>query len=407
MSDLKQWVDALRVHREIVIESSQAIIDSIRRQQSKRRRPSQSKGPLAVVKQFEPRRTIKIRPIDLLHHLGLVSTPIIPNLTDICSHWAYLRYLWAFEPPSCTSNEPLRLSHDALSIDFHQKGLMSDEIGVGMAALIMAKYFHAPNVADVSVATKMQILPVQLTEAASPDYLFWNAKQSKYYVVECKGTRCAKNVVLSQLCRGLEQLPSLRFTDGRQPPIALVIATRLTSRGTEVFIVDPPLRHDDDLEDDDDGPRGAWQSVGLVFDLKRLAYAGDDQTIRDAVRQKWSWLAEFRPVSPRQLVSRVNNSGKFVGVEYSLPFSPGIQVNVFQGLEQNLLNAIRENFRNLLAVPGDLPGSGWSPIPDHDRQFGLEVTESSESVRLSSISPDGTILEIHLQEVRSSQNANG
>ena len=426
MSDLKRWVDALLIHREIDIESSQEIISSIHKQQSKRRRPPQSKVPLAVVKRFAPRRTIKIRPFDLLHRLGLVLTPIIPNLTDLCSHWAYMRYLWAFEPPSGTSIEPLRLSREALSIDFHQKGLMSDEIGVGMAALIMAEYFNAPGFADVSVAAKTQTLPVQLTESASPDYLFWNATRSKYYVVECKGTRCAKNVVLAQLCRGLEQLPSLRFTDGRQPPIALVVATKLTGTGTEVFIVDPPLRHgdnprhDDDLEDeeddlededdddddddDDDGPTGGRQSIGLVFDLKRLAYAGDDQTIQDVVMQKWPRLADIRLVRPRQMVSRINDSGEFVGVEYSLPFSLGTQINVFQGLERGLLNTIRKNFRKMLTAREDSAASGWPLVLDHDRQSDPDVTETNGSVKLSGVSLDGTILEIHLQEAPSSQS---
>ena len=45
---------------------------------------------------------------------------------------------------------------------------------------------------------------------------------------------------MEQLRRGTEQVPSLRFTDGRSPPTALVIGTRLTGKKTEVLVIDPP-----------------------------------------------------------------------------------------------------------------------------------------------------------------------
>ena len=146
------------------------------------------------VAQFAPSLTVKLAPIHLLHRLGVLTTPVVPNLTDISSTWAYIRYLWAFELPDGTPNDPLRLSDAALGLDFHQKGLMSDQIGVGMAALIMELYFNAPDGTDVSVAVNEHVLPAALAEAASPDYLFWNAERTAYCVVECKGTRCARNV---------------------------------------------------------------------------------------------------------------------------------------------------------------------------------------------------------------------
>ena len=302
------WVGSLELGtpRRVIIESSPALLASIQAKQAQHDERLQAKGhppasqkSLTVVAQFSPSFTVQLKPIDLLHRLGVITTPVVPNLADISSWWAYIRYLWAFEPPDGTLNDPLRLSDAALGIDFHQKGLMSEELGVGMAALIMELYFNAPEAADVSLVVSDQSLPAALFKAASPDYLFSNADGTTYYVVECKGTRCSRAAAVQQLRRGTEQVPSFCFTDGRAQPTALVIGTRLTRKGTEVLVVDPPA--------DEEGPnRTVWngpkrleiresrkfqQAVKMVSELKILAYAGADQTVQDMVKRRWPEVA--------------------------------------------------------------------------------------------------------------------
>ena len=209
---------------------------------------------------------------------------------------------------------------------------MSDQIGVGMAALVMELYFNAPAAADVAVALNEQVLLVELTEAASPDYLFWNTAQTAYYVVECKGTRCSRNVALEQLRRGTEQVPSLRFTDGRQPPTALVVGTRLTGKGTEVLVIDPPP--------DEESPEGVirrgpkdWEIadskefqrvIGMASELKILGYAAADQAVEDIVRRRWPHVAEAWPTKPGRTIVRENTFGEFSGVQQTLPFRDGV-----------------------------------------------------------------------------------
>ena len=173
-------MNALATPRSVTIESSQALLASVQARQVQRNArlqaeghpPALAKSPLEVVAQFDPSLTVQLAPIHLLHRLGVITTPVVPNLADISSTWAYIRYLWAFEPPDGTPNDPLRLSGAALGIDVHQKTLMSDQIGVGMAAVVMELYFNAPVAVDVAVALNEQVLPVDLAEAASPDYLF-------------------------------------------------------------------------------------------------------------------------------------------------------------------------------------------------------------------------------------------
>lgn len=415
MPALSEWVNALTTPRHVTIESSQALLASIQtkqaqhnaRLQARGHLPASSKGTLAVVAHFDPRRTVQLEPIRILHRLGVITTPIVPNLTDISSTWAYIRYLWAFEPPDGTQIEPLRLSDAALGIDFHQKALMSDQIGIGMAALIMELYFNASDAADVAVVLDERILPVELAHAASPDYLFSNADRTAYYVVECKGTRCSRSVALQQLRRGTEQATSLRFTDGRQPPIALVIGTRLTEAKTEILIVDPPPDEEEQERETRQDPRGLgpkerWisdskkfqQDIGRASALKVLGYAGADQTARDIATRRWPSVADAWPTRARRTVVRKNVFGEFFGVQQTLPFRDGVRVEVFQGI-------VREVLAGHSAHTDEDPEADREElvrrIRTHDPVHVGRV-ENEDGIGALSLSSDGTILEVRLSE---------
>lgn len=408
-------MNALTTPRHVTIESSQELLASVQEKQAQRnarlqakgRPPALRKGPLAVVPKFDPSRTVPIKPIELLHRLGVITTPVIPNLADISSWWAYIRYLWAFELPDGTPDDRLRLSDAALGIDVHQKRLMSDQIGVGMAALVMESHFDALEAADVAVALNEQVLPVELTEATSPDYLFWNDQRTAYYVVECKGTRSSRNTALEQLRRGTEQVPSLRFTDGRQPPTALVIGTRLTGNGTEVLIIDPPP--------DEEEPKGVtklgsneWaisdskefqRVTGMVSELKILGYAAADQAVEAIVRRRWPQMAEAWPTWTRRTVERENMFGEFSGVQQTLPFLDDVRVEVFQGIGQRVLSAhLEHDDEKVRAEREVLLDLIQDHNPDQVQQFRFRSTENTDGVGVRSVSSDGTILELRFSE---------
>ena len=127
----------------------------------------------------------------------------------------------------------------AISI-FIKKGLLSDQIGVGMAALLLGIYLNAPLAADVSVAMDDPTWPIDLEYETSPDYLFFDSTQANLFIVlNAKGPRQLGTHRSIQLRRGTEQVPSLSFTDGRMPP-SLVVATCLSKEGTRVLVIDPP-----------------------------------------------------------------------------------------------------------------------------------------------------------------------
>ena len=93
-----QWVNALATPRSVTIESSPELLASIQKKQAQKNArllatghsPALWKGPLAAVSKFAPTLAVRQVPIHLLHRLGVVTTPVVRNLADISSTWAYI-----------------------------------------------------------------------------------------------------------------------------------------------------------------------------------------------------------------------------------------------------------------------------------------------------------------------------
>lgn len=240
MPTLEAWQNALTYPRNVIVDSSQELADQV----NNRPTSSSFEGDPKVATclgLFSLPRMVEIIPADLLYSIGRITTPRIDNLADLCSTWARIRYLWAFNP-DCESTE-LRLSDEAKTIDFHQKGLLSDEIGVGMADLIVQRFLAGRNPVDIDIALQNQnIVGMRRKYSTSPDYLF-ETSDGGFIVVECKGTQSGRSNALSQLKRGTEQVPSLEFpleTD----VLTLVVGTCLSNTGTTIFVIDPPTNGD-------------------------------------------------------------------------------------------------------------------------------------------------------------------
>lgn len=358
MPTLDEWEQALSLPRSIRVESSPQLIQEVQERTAKKEAARQKrgqaipprKGPLSEVAVFAPEQQVQIIPAYMLLRLGLVTTPVVENLADISSTWAYFRYLWAFDIPTGGSNA-LRLSDAARNIDFHQKGLLSDQIGVGIAAVLLDKYLNAPQAADVSVAVSDPFWPVDLQYDTSPDYLFFDSSQTNLFIVECKGTQGSRSTSLDQLRRGTEQVPSLVFTDGRTPQ-SLIVATCLAKNDTTVLVLDPPA--DDDLPPSDRmhteriGQRswrvrddaGFSRSTRLISESKILSFAGDyEAATAKSERAQIRTRGRFRSLSPEPTFTE-NEFGRFRGVRQRLGVRDRFDVEVFQGVETTVYEAL-------------------------------------------------------------------
>jgi hypothetical protein len=418
---LNDWLNALSFNREIEIISSRSLISNVQQKQLQRSQdfvrqnklPPPMKNNLTPVFIFNPSATVTIQPISLLHSIGRITTPPVPNLADLSSTWAIIRYLWAFEPAQ-NQGQQLLLSSIARQIDFHQKVLLSDEIGMGMAYYIMTEYFNTTEVIDASIA--LQKLPVHLQYSTSPDFLFFEDLNKEAFIVECKGNQSSYPATIDQLRRGTEQVPSLIFQDGRSV-VALVIATCMLSSGTNVYIIDPENDSEFETYDKDYwkkaekiGPN-RWRvtndklftSDSILFSrAKTLTYAGADA---EAIAQLPSKLQEewAKYVRKPSEEARVRTKlGDFSGIRNIAQTIDRLRVEIYRGI----LNELRER----LYIPSfdekiraEKGGMKISPLESFTNQFEekayhTELDESRTQIINRSICRDGTIFQLTISE---------
>src|ERR1017187_4766704 len=116
-----------------------------------------------------------VRPIDLLHKIGSLTTPADANLAALSASWATRRYFWSIAEPAGI-RASFHLSADARGLDFHQKTLLSDEFGIGFAGLLLEDRFGAGQFVDISKALQdtQTYQEIQQIGRTQPDYLIWD-----------------------------------------------------------------------------------------------------------------------------------------------------------------------------------------------------------------------------------------
>jgi hypothetical protein len=356
MWDAQDWLTSLSQRKQVFVDSSTPLVREILRRQEARQQQGHgvpAKHP-ARVPQLPPQ--IEVIPLALLHAIGRITTPIVPKLADLSATWALYRCIWAFDPRA----SHLCLSEYARDIDFHQKGLLSDEIGVGMACWLMLERFGARAVIDVDialrrpqVAAQMGIPPVLQTSRPMPDYIF-SLPDGEYAVVECKGSQSGQGTSMDQIRRGLEQVPSITFADG-QAAREFVVATLLSRTRTTVYVLDPPVDSPDrpgyetGESESGFGKRGFFVQDRQPFDrsVRRIHAAG-----LLAFAGAWSRAVETarvalpegtRPRDERLVEVRVEEvDADFRGYSFAVPFRgpAGLELSVFQGLAADVYNLV-------------------------------------------------------------------
>jgi hypothetical protein len=401
MPTLQEWENALLMKRSVRIISDDRLVKAVNRRS--KTQPYTGVGKRATLAfQVYPNRIETITPFDILGAMGLITTPKIDNLVDLSSTWAKIRYIWAFNPSPAQDyySEQLRLSEEALNIDFHQKSLLSDEIGMGMASLIMDRFFDAYNPVDVDVVLRHALITgLQRIDNASPDFIFQNKITNSYLVVECKGTRSGYSNAIKQLQRGTEQVRSLRFPKKVVP--SFVVSTEISASHTNVYVVDPPGEDDESsgfLIENEVRFRNIIRRLQVANVFRYIGVFGRAYALlpeRDDTLARMRNYDTFSP--PTEIYDELLDT-TIVGVSQSFRF-PGEYglVTVFQGISSQFYDIlIRENYdegetilrRFAQLIPAVLADSFGS------REGLYRSRISDESLSATLYQKDGTILKI-------------
>jgi hypothetical protein len=187
-------------------------------------------------------------------------------------------------------------------MDFHQKTLLSDEFGIGMAGLLIEKLFGAGSFVDISIALNdpTAYQDIEREGDAQPDYLMWgDDNNSPYYVVECKGSQCNKNYSYDQLRRGLEQVPSVVFGTGPRQVITIVVATCMMENSTDVLVLDPPTDPPDDDHPEKESSERVSERTGKRAWRIHHPEAFRDRTVIAEESNLLKWAGQYQTAAVR------------------------------------------------------------------------------------------------------------
>lgn len=350
----------------VTVESSPDLVRRVNRKKAGRRADLLAKHAAvppsknaAVVAALAGRQEWTVRAIDLLREIGYLTTPSWVNMAQLSASWATRRYFWAVADPGHgpVGVSDLRLSSDARAMDFHQKTLLSDEFGIGMAGLLVEDFFQTDSFSDVSVALGDPPMFQDIVQQgeAQPDYLMWaEAGNTPYYLVECKGSQSDRNTSYDQLRRGLEQVRTIQLGPGPRQLLTLVIATCLLDETTEVLVLDPPQEGDGNSKKKKSRTKPSQrefrvedrkifhQRAVIAQESQLLKWAGQYRTASGQDLKLGRTVAEGAAVVDVPLETKETAFGEFRG--RSQPLFPELgdqNLRVFTGVEAELLESIR------------------------------------------------------------------
>lgn len=394
MPTVTEWQQALTRQYQLRVESSVALcadVNSVwqRRILEKKRSgrlPLSAKHPTPWPPggQFQ---WLTIRPVDVLHVLGRITTPPITELIDLSSTWAEIRYLWAFVPNFDANRlRALRLNPTVKALDIHQKTLLSDELGVGFAAYFMHACARASNPVDVFLAKRVGQVRLRGNSRRSlPDYIFSGARPGQFFIVECKGTQSSRATAVNQLQRGTEQVLTVDIVGARNVT-RLVIAAWLQQAIT-LLIVDP--------EHEDDSPgefrkfsRWEAEEASILANAKRLTYIGDRAAASELVRGILE-PGQKLPLEEHQLIPRETPFGKFLGSQWQVRMADGRSLRMYRGLNSTVYELVRQRPSEPLyaEIMGVRPGG----------EFYVDSEGNENEAVVRSVAPDGSLLEIEIR----------
>jgi hypothetical protein len=137
------------------------------------------------------------------------TRPPIYQGMSLADTWAFLRYF-----PAISDSQILRLRPAWKDIDFHQKTILSDELGVGITTCCLHEWLGFTHYADtlyhlnVTAPTSLSIRFKKKGRFKSPDYVAFD-RSKRLHVLECKGTQKSPSDLRKAMRDGVAQKNNL------------------------------------------------------------------------------------------------------------------------------------------------------------------------------------------------------
>lgn len=189
-------------------------------------------------------KRVSINILDMMLRIGSLAIPPQSLEMSINSWWAWLRYASAF-----AANSSFLLKGGYSDLDAHQKTLLSDDFGMGVAltylvpsldlqTLYDGRYF-IQFLAPAVGATAVQI--AKNGQFKSPDFIGQDAS-GRWHAIECKGTQTSTQARSVQLASGRLQKTNVTFPSssrGEKLVSALLIGREGGGMSSSLRIEDP------------------------------------------------------------------------------------------------------------------------------------------------------------------------
>ncbi len=187
----------------------------------------------------------------MLLRIGELTTPILNVQSGVARLWPLLRYLHAV-----ADTPGFRLVKEWKDVDAHQKGVASDDLGVGLGMEVLYEAFGYTGCVDgrafLHRAAQLGLLaadnkaPPKVGSMKMADYAAIDAA-GKVHLVECKGTQDSAYSLHKAMSEGQEQKRSVvcssRGAEKRLIGQRLVVGAQIrlqnTRSDTRVIITDP------------------------------------------------------------------------------------------------------------------------------------------------------------------------
>lgn len=322
--------------------------------------------------------------IEVLIHIGLVTSHPEEHGININSFWAFLRYVNCFE-----LGTDFKLNEKWNDIDPHQKTILSDDFGMGFASYYLYKKMDIISIIDTGFFLKylpsLSVLKKSKRgPSKTPDFILLDSSYN-IHILECKGTQNSLDSLERQIADGISQKGNLKDPSKivNEKLVTGIFIPQYNSKDRSKFkIIDPDFPMDFSIISKDEILLRSFQGqlakeiqifgnrkIGNhIAELKNLNELQLDKLIED--------------LQPTHLDSNISKEFYQDGLKWSVDFDMsvlkeyrGMQIANLQDLFSYLIKSKDQNQNKLIPITKRYQNS-----VSFNGLFGLRLTVVNEGI---------------------------